>query len=236
MSSGKCRPLCHDLDVLTQLIWGEIQNKLIVYSPGCFDGSPSRDARFRLFGWLDDISSTHPIITHQNIHFKAWIFPINAVDSLIFFHWYMADILLQYICWTHWKFEKIKTVGVISYPPHLTILAWVFSHFFYWLTTKCPHVIPKCEQLSYQYIQPTLVTYNKSCEWCEEKKANFPNKSLVGDFLSNYCGRETVMTLTDYGINNISSSRSTRLCHWKTTKGSSIWIELHTLSGKWAFC
>ena len=61
-----------------------------------------------------------------------------------------------------------------SYPPHLTILAWVFSDFFFWLTTKCPHAVPKCKQLSYQYIWPTLATYSKSCEWCEVKKTNFP--------------------------------------------------------------
>ena len=79
--------------------------------------------------------------------------------------------------------KKIKTVAVISYPPHLTILAWVFSYFFYWLTTKCPHVIPKCEQLSYQYIQPTLVTYNKSCEWCEvKKKSKLPKQEPRGRF------------------------------------------------------
>ena len=63
-----------------------------------------------------------------------------------------------------------------SYPPHLTILAWVFSDFFFWLTTKCPHAVPKCEQLSYQYIWPTLATYNKGCEWCEVKKTNFPTR------------------------------------------------------------
>ena len=64
-----------------------------------------------------------------------------------------------------------------SYPPHLTILAWVFSDFFLWLTTKCPHAVPKCKQLSYQYIWPTLATYNKSCEWCEVKKTNFPTRA-----------------------------------------------------------
>ena len=64
-----------------------------------------------------------------------------------------------------------------SYPPHLTILAWVFSDFFFWLTTKCPHAVPKCEQLSYQYIWPTLATYNKSFEWCEVKNTNFPTRA-----------------------------------------------------------
>ena len=63
-----------------------------------------------------------------------------------------------------------------SYPPHLTILAWVVSDFFFWLATKCLHAVPKCEQLSYQYIWPTLATYNKSCEWCEVKKTNFPTR------------------------------------------------------------
>ena len=65
-----------------------------------------------------------------------------------------------------------------SYPSHLTILTWVFSDFFFWLTTKCPHAVPKCKQLSYQYIWPTLVTYNKSCGWCEVKKTNFPTRAL----------------------------------------------------------
>ena len=64
-----------------------------------------------------------------------------------------------------------------SYPPHLTTLAWVFSDLFYWLTAKCPHVIPKCEQFSYQYSWPALVTYNKSCEWCEVRKKNFPTRA-----------------------------------------------------------
>ena len=64
-----------------------------------------------------------------------------------------------------------------SYPPHLTILAWVFCDFFFWLTTKCPHAVPKCKQLSYQYIWPTLATYNKSCEWCEVKKTNFATRA-----------------------------------------------------------
>ena len=74
--------------------------------------------------------------------------------------------------------EKLKTVGVVFLPAHLTILAWVFSDFFFWLTTKCPHALPKCEQLSYQYIWHTLATYNKSCEWCEVKKTNFPTRAL----------------------------------------------------------
>ena len=49
-----------------------------------------------------------PIITHQNIHFKAWIFPLNTVDSLIFVYLHVADILIQYICWNQWKKWKIK--------------------------------------------------------------------------------------------------------------------------------
>ena len=87
---------------------------------------------------------------------------------------------------------------LFSYPPHLTILACVFSDFFFWLTTKCPHAVPKCEQLSYQYIWPTLATYNKSCEWCEVKKKQLSNKSPEDGFPSNYCGRKTVMSLTVY--------------------------------------
>ena len=35
-----------------------------------------------------------------------------------------------------------------------------------------------CDQLSYQYIWPTLVTYNKSCEWCEVKKQTFKQELL----------------------------------------------------------
>ena len=134
-----------------------------------------------------------PIIAYQNTHFKAWIFPLNTADSLIFFHLYVAGILTQYICWNHWK-NKYSRCHFLTRP------IWPSKHeflaiFFYWLTSKCPHVIPKCEQLSYQYIWPTLVTYNKSCEWCEVKK-NLSNKSPVDGFPSNYCGRKTVMSLT----------------------------------------
>ena len=91
-----------------------------------------------------------------------------------------------------------------SYPPHLTILAWVFSDFFFWLTTKCSHAVPKCEQMSYQYSWPTLATYNKSCEWCEVKK-QLSNKSPVDGFPFNYCGRKTVMSLTGHQMETFSA-------------------------------
>ena len=96
------------------------------------------------------------------------------------------------------KIEKLKTVGVVFLPApfdHSSMRTWVFSDFFFWLTTKCPHAVPKCKQLSYEYIWPTLATYNKSCDWCEVKK-KLSNKSPVDGFPSNYCGRKTVMSLT----------------------------------------
>ena len=74
------------------------------------------------------------------------------------------------------KIEKLKTVGVVFLPApfdHSSMRTWVFSDFFFWLTTKCPHTVPKCKQLSYEYIWPTLATYNKSCDWCEVKKKTF---------------------------------------------------------------
>ena len=71
------------------------------------------------------------------------------------------------------KIEKLKTVGVVFLPApfdHSSMRTWVFSDFFFWLTTKCPHAVPKCKQLSYEYIWPTLATYNKSCYRCDEVK------------------------------------------------------------------
>ena len=67
---------------------------------------PETPASDCLGGWMV-YRPPYPIITQQNIHFKAWIFPLNTVDSLIFFYLYVADILIQYICWNHWKNWKI---------------------------------------------------------------------------------------------------------------------------------
>ena len=95
----------------------------------------------------------------------GWFFDI--------FQLYMADILSQYICWNHWKNDKLKTVGVVFLPAPFDHPSMSFQRFILLIDTKCPHVTPKCEQLSYQYIWPTLVTYHKSCEWCEVKKQTF---------------------------------------------------------------
>ena len=154
---------------------------------------PETQASDCLGGWMV-YRPPYPIITQQIIHFKAWIFPLNTVDSLIFFYLYVADILIQYICWNHWKNWKIKDsrCRLLTRPSMRT---WVFSDFFFWLTTKCPHAVPKCKQLSYEYIWPTLATYNKSCDWCEVKKKQTFQQEPRGRFLSgvpDYFGRNKI--------------------------------------------
>ena len=71
-----------------------------------------------------------PIITHQNIHFKAWILPLNTVDSLIFFYLHVADILIIHMPKSWKKLKNERQLVSFSYPLHLTILAWACSDFF----------------------------------------------------------------------------------------------------------
>ena len=158
---------------------------------------PETPASDCLGGWMV-YRPPYPIITQRNIHFKAWIFLLNMVDSLIFFYLYVADILIQYIYWNYWKNWKIWD----SRCRFLTRPIWPFYHesfasFSFDWPLNAPMLFQNVNNcltnISDLLWQLTIKAVNDV-----RSKNKLSNKSPVDGFPSNYHGRKTVMSLTVY--------------------------------------